>query len=109
MSKYNKLMEGVDNKGGVEDTTLEYKDTKKTRPRTQKKNWGQGPIFGGQTISRPRTGMLEAKAKDQGHYVQVFSKKKKRSSDKNSLFFTKFQTMKKNHNLGPFLTNQKIV
>ena len=28
MSKYNKLMEGVDSKGGVEDTTLDAKDTK---------------------------------------------------------------------------------
>ena len=35
-------------------------------PRTQKIR-GQGPIFRGQTLSRPKTGMLEAKAKDQGH------------------------------------------
>ena len=28
---------------------------------------GQGPTFRGQTLSRPRTGMVEAKAKDQGH------------------------------------------
>ena len=28
---------------------------------------GQGQPFRGQTFSRPRTGMLEAKAKDQGH------------------------------------------
>ena len=41
-------------RGGVEDTRLEAKDTKKTL--------GQG-----QTLSRPRTGMLEAKAKNQGH------------------------------------------
>ena len=32
---------------------------------------GQGP-----TLSRPRTGMLEAKAKDQEHNAQVFSKQK---------------------------------
>ena len=38
---------------------------------------GQGQPFRGQTLSRPRTGMLEAKAKDQGHKAQVLSKKKK--------------------------------
>ena len=58
-------------RGGVEDTKLEAKakDTKKIR--------GQGQPFRGQTLSRPRTGMLEAKAKDQGHKAQVLSKKKK--------------------------------
>ena len=57
---------------------------------------GQGQPFRGQTLSRPRTGMLEAKAKDQGHkrkcspkkkkvfakIFQAISKKKKRSSQK---------------------------
>ena len=38
---------------------------------------GQGQPFRGQTLSRPRTGMLEAKAKDQGHKAQVLSIKKK--------------------------------
>ena len=59
-------------RGGVEDTRLEAKakDTKKIR--------GQGQPFRGQTLSRPRTGMLEAKAKDQGHKAQVLSKKKKK-------------------------------
>ena len=37
MSKYNKLMEGVDSKGGVEDTNLEAKDTKKKRGQWHKK------------------------------------------------------------------------
>ena len=39
---------------------------------------GQGQPFQGQTLSRPRTGILEAKAKDQGHRRkrQVSSKKK---------------------------------
>ena len=60
----------VDIRGGVEDTRLEAKDTKKVR--------GQGQPFRGQTLSRPRTGMLEAKAKDQGHKRQVLSKKKKK-------------------------------
>ena len=60
-------------RGGVEDTRLEAKakakDTKKIRGQ------GQGQPFRGQTLSRPRTGMLEAK--DQGHKAQVLSKKKK--------------------------------
>ena len=62
-------------RGGVEDTRLEAKakDTKKIRGQGQ----GQGQPFRGQTLSRPRTGMLEAKAKDQGHKAQVLSKKKK--------------------------------
>ena len=62
-------------RGGVEDTRLEAKDTKKFR--------GQGQPFRGQTLSRPRTGMLEAK--DQEHrrncsqkkiFFQAISKKK---------------------------------
>ena len=64
------------NRGGVEDTRLEAKakakDTKKIRGQ------GQGQPFRGQKLSRPRTGMLEAKAKDQGHKAQVLSKKKKK-------------------------------
>ena len=61
-------------RGGVEDKRLEAKakDTKKIRGQ------GQGQPFRGQTLSRPRTGMLEAKAKDQGHKAQVLSKKKKK-------------------------------
>ena len=63
-------------RGGVEDTRLQAKakakDTKKIRGQ------GQGQPFRGQTLSRPRTGMLEAKAKDQGHKAQVLSKKKKK-------------------------------
>ena len=41
------------------DTTFEAKakDSKKIRD--------QGPTFRGQTPSRPKTGMIEAKAKDQ--------------------------------------------
>ena len=63
-------------RGGVEDTRLEAKakDTKKIRGQGQ----GQGQPFRGQTLSRPRTGMLEAKAKNQGHKRQVLSKKKKK-------------------------------
>ena len=60
----------VTNRGGVEDTRLEAKakDTKKIQ--------GQGQPFRGQTLSRPTTGMLEAKAKDQGHSRKCFPKKK---------------------------------
>ena len=47
-----------------------------------KKIRGQGQPFRGQTLSRPRTGMLEAKAKDQGHKRKCSPKKKKRSSQK---------------------------
>ena len=57
----------VKGRGGVEDTRLKAKDTKKIR--------GQGQ---GQTLSRPRTGMLEAKAKDQGHKHKCSPKKKKK-------------------------------
>ena len=73
---------------------------------------GQGQPFRGQTLSRPRTGMLEAKAKDQGHKAQVLSKKKKkkRSSQKffkrsplKNVFQKIFQALHK------ILTFQKIV
>ena len=67
-------------RGEVEDTRLEAKakDTKKIRGQ------GQGQPFRGQTLSRPRTGMLEAKdrnARGQGQeprtQAQVLLKKKK--------------------------------
>ena len=63
----------VINRGGVEDTRLEAKakDTKKIRGQ------GQGQPFRGQTLSRPRTEMLEAKAEDQGHKRKCSPKKKK--------------------------------
>ena len=69
-------------RGGVEDTRLEAKakDTKKIR--------GQGQPFRGQTLSRPRTRMLEAMAKDQGH--------KRKCSPKKKMVFTKiFQAISK--------------
>ena len=71
------------NRGGVEDTRLEAKakDTKKIRGQGQ----GQGQPFRGQTLSRPRTGMLEAK--DQGHKAQVLSKKKKKKKRSSQKFF----------------------
>ena len=75
-------------RGGVEDTRLEAKakDTKKIRSQVQ------GQPFQGQTLSRPRTGMLEAKAKDQGHKRKCSPKKKKRSSQK---FFKRSPKKKK--------------
>ena len=59
----------MQNRGGVEETRLEakVKDTKKIQ--------GQGQPFRGQTLSRPRTGMLEAKVKDQGHSRKCSQKK----------------------------------
>ena len=81
-------------RGGVEDTRLEAKakakDTKKIRGQGQ----GQGQPFRGQTLSRPRTGMLEAKAKDQGHKRKCSpkTKTKKRSSQK---FFRRSPKKKK--------------
>ena len=64
----------INGRGGVEDTRLEAKakakDTKKIRGQ------GQGQPFRGQNLSRPRTGMLEAKAKDQGHRRKCSPKKK---------------------------------
>ena len=56
-------------RGEVEDTRLEAKakDTKKIR--------GQGQPFRGQNLSRPRTGMLEAK--DRGDRCKRSPKKEK--------------------------------
>ena len=66
-------------RGGVEDTRLEAKakDTKKFR--------GQGQPFRGQTLSRPRTGMLEAK--DQGHSRKCSPKKVFKKSFSSNLQF----------------------
>ena len=69
-------------RGGVEDTRLEAKDTKKIRGQ------GQGQPFRGQTLSRPRTGMLEAKDTKR----KCSPKKKKRSSQK---FFRRSPKKKK--------------
>ena len=63
----------ISTRGGVEDIRLEANDTKKIRCQ------GQGQPFRGQTRSRPRTGMLEAKATDQGHSRKCFPKKKRSS------------------------------
>ena len=65
-------------RGGVEDTRPEAKAKAKDRKKIRGQGQGQEQPFRGQTLSRPRTGMLEAKAKDQGHKAQVLSKKKKK-------------------------------
>ena len=109
MDLWSEIKEIIIIRGGVEDTRLEAKakakDTKKIRGQ------GQGQPFRGQTLSRLRTGMLEAKAKDQGHKAQVLSKKKKkRSSQKffkrsplQNVFQKIFQPLHK------ILTFQKLV
>ena len=86
-------------RGGVEDTRLEAKDTKKIRGHGQ-----------GQPLSRQSTGMLQAKAKNYGHKRQVFSKKRLKkfffnfSGDLKKKVFKKiFQAMYK------ILTIQKIM
>ena len=81
-TKLSKIFVALPCRGGVEDTRLEAKakDTKKIRGQ------GQGQPFRGQTLSRPRTGMLEAKAKDQGHKAQVLSKKKKKKTSSQKFF-----------------------
>ena len=92
------------------------------RPRTQKKirGQGQGQPFRGQTLSRPRTGMLEAKAKDQGHKRKCSPKKKglhKHFSgdlQKKKIFFFKRSPLKNVFQkifqaLHKILTFQKIV
>ena len=62
-------------RGRVEDARIEAKDTKKIR--------GQGQPFRGQALSRPRTGTLEAKAKEQGHKCKCSPRKKKKGLHKN--------------------------
>ena len=75
-------------RGGVEGTRLKAKDTKKIRGQGK----DQGQPFRGQTLSRPRTGMLEAK--DQVHSRKC-SPKTKRSSKK---FFRQSQIHRRSQN-----------
>ena len=77
------------NRGGVEDKRLEAKakDTKKIRGQ------GQGHPFRGQALSRPRTEMLEAKAKDQGQKKKRSSLKFFRRSQKKKVFTKIFQAI----------------
>ena len=57
---------------------------KNPRPRPRPRTAFQP--FRGQTLSRPRTGMLEAKAKDQGHKRKCSPKKKKKKRSSQKLF-----------------------
>ena len=57
-------------RGGVEDTRLE------TKGKDTKKIPGKEQPFREQTLSRPRTRMLETKAKEQGHNRKCSPKKK---------------------------------
>ena len=68
------LLHTLFSRGGVEDTRLEAKAKAKDTKKIQ--GQGQGQLFRGQTLSRPRTGMIEAKAKDQGHKRKCPPKKK---------------------------------
>ena len=79
------------NRGGVEDTRLDAKakDTKKIRGQ------GQEQPFRGQTLSRPRTGVLEAKAKDQGHKRKCSPKKKKKGLHVFTKIFQAISTKKR--------------
>ena len=98
---FQRLISLVLTRGGVEDTRLKAKakakDTKKIRGQ------GQGQPFRGQTLSRPRTGMLEAQGQeDQGHKAQVLSQKKKKGLHKNfsgdlkkKIFTKNFQAISK--------------
>ena len=66
----------ISSRGGVEDTRLEAKAKAKDSKKFRGQGQGQGQPFRGQNLSRPRTGMLEAKAKDQGHRRKCSPKKK---------------------------------
>ena len=89
---------------------------------------GQGQPFRGQTLSRPRTGMLEAKARNQGHKRKCSSKKKvftkifqaiskkKRSSQKffkrspqKNVFQIIFQALHKTLTIQKLVLSSKIV
>ena len=62
-------------RGEVEDTRLEAKAKETKKIRGQGESQGQGQPLRGQTLSRPRTGMLEIKRKDQGHSRKYLKKK----------------------------------
>ena len=64
------------------------------RLRTKKKIRGKEPTFRIQTLSRPRTEMLEATAKDQQHNF-ASGIQKKRLSRRNRIFSAKFQAILK--------------
>ena len=59
------------------------------RGQGHKKIQGQGQPFRGQTLSRPRTGMLEAKG--QGHKRKKLSKEKRSSKKRFQIFSSDLQ------------------
>ena len=65
----------------------------------------QGQPFRGQTLSRPRTAMLEAKAKDTGASVLRKKKKKRKKERKSSKFF--FGRSKKFFRRSPIRTQKR--
>ena len=89
-------------RGGVQDKRLEAKDTKKIR--------GQGQPYGGQTLSRPRTGMLEAKAKTKDTSASALQKIFFQAIFKKKSLGTFFGDLQKIfHALHKLLTTQKKV
>ena len=60
---------------GLKSSNQRWSRGHKARSQGHKKIRGQGQPFRGQTLSRPRTGMLEAKAKGQGHRRKYSQKK----------------------------------
>ena len=87
-------------RGGVEETRLEAKNTKKSQ--------GQGQPNRGQTLSRLRTGMHEAKAKNQGR--KRMCSPKIRSSEKFFRRSPEKTVLQKNFQaLHKLLTSHKIV
>ena len=65
---------------GLQRWSLGHKARGQGQGHKKIRGQGQGQAFREQTLSRPRTGMLEAKAKDQGHKHKCSPKK--RSSQK---------------------------
>ena len=85
-------------RGGVKNTRLKAKDTKKpeAKDRLSKDRLSRGQ---GLECSRPRT-----------QCASVLQKRKKRSSHKNSQILCEILgEEKKGHDLNPFLTDKKIV
>ena len=70
-------------KNAINELSKHHKWSRGHKARGQgqehKKTRGQEQLFREQTLSRPRAGMLEAKAKDQEHRRQVFYEKKSSS------------------------------
>ena len=81
IKNYSSILAIANHRNWLDDSLPEVESRtqgSRLRPRTQKKipGQGQGQPFRGQTLSRPGTGMLEAKAKDQGHKAKCSPKKR---------------------------------